>query len=166
MMELSAKVLIVGGPSGKQGDFLNTISQVKIKSSAPSRSGDGVIPMHFGRVQLGPDLDLQLFGADRDRISEVIEAISPGVVGSIVLVDSADAGDPHLTAEALDQINHVGLPAVVVRTDDVAAEGLEQVLSLPPGSISDCTQMDREDVKQVVLRLLESALQVVEGSAA
>lgn len=167
MSEPSAKVLIIGGPGGRQGDFLNTISQVKIKSSAPARSGEGVIPMHFGRVQVGPDLDMQLFGADRDRVGEVIEAISPGIVGGIVLVDSTDTNDPHFTSEALDLMSQHGVPAVVVRTDpDVPSEGIERVLSLPAGSVGDCIGMEKEAVKQAVVSVLEAAVAMAEGSAA
>ena len=163
----SAKVLIVGGPGGRQGDFLNAISQVKIRSSAPSRSGEGVIPMHFGRVELGADLDMQFFGAERDRVSEIIEAISPGIVGGIILVDSADLEDPHFTSEALDLINHHGLPAIVVRTDPmVPTDGIESLLSLHAGSVGDCVDMDREAVKEIVVSLLQAAVAVAEGSAA
>lgn len=167
-MMTAAKLLVIGPPDGPQGQFVSAISEVKVRSSARTTSGQETVPMDFGRVRLGIDLDLQLFGFERDRVSLVSDAVSPGIVGAVMIVGPGDFEDPHFAAQALDELAARGIPAVVA-VDALAAD---------PGSVkaalngSDQTpivhykMLDKESVKSIVVAALEAAMQAAEGSAA
>lgn len=160
----SAKVLVLGGPGGAQGDFVAAISEVKVRSSTRSPKGEGFVPMDFGRLKLEDDLDLQVFGVERDRVEAILDSISPGIVGAIVLVDRRDLDDPHYSVTALEELSDKGIPALIATTDDTEAEALERLTN---GNISISLNMiDRTSAKSAIVTLLESVLESVEGSAA
>ena len=165
-MSGTAKVLVLGPPDGAQGAFVGTISQVKVRSSART-AGDGVIPMHFGRVKIEADLDLQIFGAERDQAVPVLDAISSGLVGAIILCDGDDVQDPHYAASALDELNQRGIPSLVVATgDEPDAQKVGNALNLSESSVVVHGLIDREAVKASLVSVLETALQAAQGSAA
>ena len=166
-MSGTAKVLVLGPPDGAQGAFVGTISQVKVRSSART-SGDGVIPMHFGRVRIEADLDLQIFGAERDQAAPVLDAISSGLVGAIILCDSNDIQDPHYAATALDELAQRGIPSVVVATgEEPDTEMVGRALNLSGNTpVIAHGLIDRDAVKSSIVSVLETALQLAEGSAA
>lgn len=167
-MASTVKVLVLGGPDGEQGRFVTSVSKIKVKSSTAAPSGEGTIPMHFGRVRLGIDLDLQIFGAERDQVSQVVDAIRPGLAGVILLFDENDAKDPHFAAQALDELSQLGLKVLVVSTVESSDHNAaHRVLNLPMGSpVLTCAEIDREMVKASLLSLLEAVLQDAQGSAA
>ncbi|MCA1839196.1 MAG: hypothetical protein ABR507_12690 [Actinomycetota bacterium] len=165
-MTNTAKVLVLGPPDGPQGAFVGTVSQVKVRSSART-TGDGVIPMHFGRVRLESDLDLQIFGAERDQAAPVLDAIASGLVGAIVLFDEAERSDPHYAALALDELSQRGVPWIVVVWGDqpdpsVAADALNLTGVAP---VVVYGQIDKESVKSSIVSVLETALVATEGAA-
>lgn len=167
MIQGASKVLVLGPPDGLQDDFVTSISKVKVRSSARQASGEGVIPMLFGRVPLGDGLDLQLFGAERDQAPVVLDAISKGLIGAIVLVEPSDTIDPHYAASALDELASRSIPTVVLATgsDDIDA-ALRQALNLGENlQALACHQVDREQVKRSLVAVLETALDLVEGVA-
>lgn len=162
-MNTTPKVLILGPPDGAQAKFVNEIAQIKVKSSARATTDNGFIPMQFGRVRLGDDADLQLFGAERDQALPVIETISEGLVGAILLTDEHDLQDPHFASDALDRLSERGIPTIVGRTSENTSEvELETTLSIPAGSVQSCTELSREDIKSMLVAVLEAALRAAE----
>lgn len=166
-MQGAAKVLVVGPPDGPQGQFVSAISEVKVRSSARTASGEGTVPMDFGRVRLGIDLDLQLFGFDRDRVPIVADAVAPGVVGAVVIVGEDDKKDPHFASSALDELAARGIPAILaidIKEDPVAIRRALSASASTP--IVPYTKLNKASVKSVVVAVLEAAVQAAEGSAA
>lgn len=167
MIDATAKVLILGPPEGSQGLFVSEIGQMKIRSTTRNPSSEEVIPMHFGKVRLAEGLDLQLFATERDRGRAVIDALSPGLLGSILLVDWKDVGDPHFVAETLDLLAQAGISCVVACDPSVKdAEALELALGLKPSSTIRLSSWDKDQIKNVLITLLESVIGGAQGSAA
>ena len=166
-MSAHAKILVLGPPDGDQGRFVGMLSRVKIRSSASTRTGDGVLPMSFGRVPLEPDLDLQLYSADRENAGQVAQALAAGLVGAVLTIDRKDLSDPHYLHVALDELHSAGITTVVVTT--AANADLEEVrasLDLPSTTqVLACPQIDHDGVKQVLIALLETVCTELESVA-
>lgn len=166
-MNTTPKILILGPPDGPQSKFVNEIAQIKVKSSARAASDNGFIPMQFGRVKLGDDADLQLFGAERDQTRSVVETISEGLVGAILLTDEYDLQDPHFASDALDELTERRIPTIVGRTSEKVTDSeIEQTLSIPAGSVQSCTDLDRPDIKAMLVAVLEAAVRAADGTQA
>lgn len=166
-MNITPKILILGPPDGPQAKFVSEIAQIKVKSSARASSGNGFIPMQFGRVKLDNDADLQLFGAERDQTLSVIETISEGLVGAILLTDEYDLQDPHFASDALDELIGRRIPTIVGLTSKgITERDIEQGLGIPAGSVQSCIDLSREDIKLMLVAVLEAALRAAEGSTA
>lgn len=167
-MAATTKLLVVGPPEGPQGRFVSAISEVKVRSSARTATGEGTVPMDFGRVRIGVDLDLQLFGFDRDRVSVVADAVAPGIVGAVLLVGGEDTSDPHFASNALDELASRGVPVVL------AIDGGESELAAVKNALNASSDMpvipyanlDRDTVKSIVVAALGAAVSKAEGSAA
>lgn len=168
MSQTSAKLLVLGPPDGPQGEFVSAISEVKIRSSArtPSASPDDYVPMDFGRVQIAIDLDLQLFGFERDQISVVAAAVSPGIVGAILLVDEEDEIDPMFASRALDQLAALGVPTVLgLISANPNVEKLLASLGAEDLKTSSLPLIHRDLVKNAIVSVLEAALAAEEPAA-
>src|SRR5918999_323702 len=113
-MITSAKLLVPGPPQGDQAAIVAAISEVKIQSSARKPTGSGFVPMDFGRLKVGGNLDLQLFGFDRDQVKVVGEAIAPGIVGALAVVNATDMLDPSAALASLAALDSIGATTVVV----------------------------------------------------
>lgn len=163
-MSDTAKLLVLGPPAGPQSTFVSSISEVRVKSSTHNPSGQGFVPMDFGRVRLDSELDLQLFGFDRDQITTVADAVSPGIVGAVVFV--TDPEDPHYALAAMDELGRRRIPFVIAAGEGVDDQALARSLAVDPSSVIPAGPLDREAVKAVVVRVLEEAMAVAEGSAA
>lgn len=163
-----AKLLIVGSPGGSQSKFVSAISEVKVRSSSKTPRGDSeFVPMDFGRVSVDEDLDLQMFGVERDQVGVIADAIAPGIVGAVVLIDKTEAADPHFSAQALDELSHRGIVHIIAGTTGVNKQSLQMSLDLPSNSeVVSCKPADRESVKTTIIKVLEAALEAAESDAA
>lgn len=162
----SAKVLVIGSPAGLQGRFVGAISQVKVRSSARTTSGEDFVPMDFGRIKIDDQLDLQIFGVERDRVGVIVDAIAPGIVGALLLAEPADTSDPHFSSQALDELSEKGIFTVIARTSaEIDPTGLAGALSLNGNDLVDCVNLDRESAKNALVKLFEAVLEAAESAA-
>lgn len=162
----SAKVLVVGSPAGLQGRFVGAISEVKVRSSARTPTGEDFIPMDFGRIRIDDELDLQIFGVERDRVGVIADAVSPGIVGALLLAEHSDTSDPHFSSQALDELGEKGIFTVIARTsEDIDSPTLASALSLNGGEIIDCINIDRESAKSSLVALFEAVLEAADNAA-
>lgn len=161
-----AKVLAIGGPAGNHSRFVAAIGDVKVRSS----NGDGaagVVPMDFGHITLEDGLQLQIFGVPRDNTAVMAQALEPGVVGAVVIVDDSDLRDPHFTQEAIEALDSKQIPAAVLAvSDSLSPEGLRESIDIGDRPATVCQQVSRQAAKQAILSVLEAALESSQGSAA
>ena len=158
-MITSAKLLVPGPPQGDQAAIVAAISEVKIQSSARNPTGAGFVPMDFGRLKVGGDLDLQLFGFDRDQVQIVGEAVAPGIVGALAVVSANDMLDPSAALASLADLDSIGAPTVVVGPSDFEPTLLADKMLVAESEVFQYDTIDRKVVKAMVLKVLEVALE-------
>jgi hypothetical protein len=158
-MITSAKLLVPGPPQGDQSAIVAAISEVKIQSTARNPTGVGFVPLDFGRVKVGGDLDLQLFGFDRDQVHVVGEAVAPGIIGALSVINATDMLDASSALGALDALASIGTTTVVVGPSDFEPSLVAEKLNVDESHVFQYGAVDRKVVKRMILKILEVALQ-------
>ncbi len=166
-MPTPAKLLIIGSPDGEHSRFVSAISEVKVKSSARKASGEGTVPMDFGRVRVDDEIDLQIFGVARDSVATIADAVSPGIIGAVLILGTDTVDDPHFSRQALDDLTERGLITVIATSRPSEDPGaVLAALGLPTNiAVVDLSVIDKQAAKQAILMLLEAALQAAESAA-
>jgi uncharacterized protein len=171
--------MVVTGPfnSGKTA-FIRSISEIEVVSTERKISLEvekvketTTVAMDFGRITVDDDLVLYLFGTPgQKRFDFMWEILSEGMLGFVVIVDSSR---PETFREArfiLDTFRaYAPTPYVVAANkQDIpeawSVEDLRIALKLDPRvKCLPCVASDKEKVKLVLLELLNSILQEIEG---
>jgi signal recognition particle receptor subunit beta len=118
--------------------------------------------MDFGRLTLGPDMVLYMFGTPgQDRFLFLWDELVRGAVGGIVLVDTRRIED---CFPAVDYFEHLGIPFVVAVNlfNGVYRHHPREVreaLSVPANvPVVLCDARNRLHVKETLVLLVEGAL--------
>jgi len=130
-------------------------------AAVPSKATT-TVAMDFGRLTLGPDMVLYLFGTPgQDRFLFLWDELVRGAVGGIVLVDTRRIED---CFPAVDYFEHLGIPFVVAVNlfNGVYRHHPREVreaLSVPPNvPVVLCDARNRLHVKETLVLLVEGAL--------
>jgi uncharacterized protein len=124
------------------------------------------VAMDFGRITIGPEVVLYLFGTPgQRRFWGLWDGLADGAVGALVLVDTRRLEN---SFEVLDQLEvyKQGLPFAVAvnRFPDTLHHGraeLRQALDLLPGTpIVNCDARDRRSSLDALITLTEHSLSV------
>ncbi|RMD65065.1 GTP-binding protein [Candidatus Parcubacteria bacterium] len=173
--------MVVTGPfnSGKTA-FIRTVSEIdvvsterKITNPAERVKETTTVAMDFGRITVDDDLGLYLFGTPGQRRFDFMwEILSEGMLGFIVMVDSTR---PETFREARGILEtfraYAPTPYVVAANkqdlpDAWSVEDMRIALRLPGHvKLLPCVAVNKESVKQVLLELLYSILEEMEGDA-
>jgi uncharacterized protein len=177
----TTKIVVTGPFNAGKTTFIRTISEITVLSTEKSvtgregRAGDRTtVAMDFGRITVGKDLALYLFGTPgQERFEFMWDILAEGMLGFVLMVDAerADSIDEARRIRA-HFIELADVPYVVVVNKALAGSGdvIEQVraqLELPPTiPIVVADAREREDVRDALVALLQSVRGHLESRAA
>ncbi len=172
----TVKMVVTGPFSSGKTEFIQSISEIdvveterKITRKEERIKDRTTVAMDFGRITVDDELVLYLFGTPGQRRFDFMwEVLSEGMLGFIVLLDSVR---PETFREARDILDtfrsYAPVPYVVAANkqdmeDAWDPEDLRIALRIPkPVKMVPCVATDRESVKEVLLELLYSILEVM-----
>lgn len=173
----TVKMVITGPFSAGKTEFIRSISEIdvvsterKISSEAERVKEETTVAMDFGRITVDDDLVLYLFGTPGQRRFDFMwEILSEGMLGFIVLIDSVR---PETFREAKHILeifrSYSPTPYVVAANkqdlpDAWSSEDLRIALKIDSNvKVLPCVATDKKQVKNVLLELLYSILEIME----
>lgn len=172
----TVKMVITGPFNAGKTEFIRSVSEIevvsterKITDTSSRVKKETTVAMDFGRITVDNDLVLYLFGTPgQKRFDFMWEILSEGMLGFIVLVDSARPETFREARQILDVFRtYADTPYVVAANkQDLAdawpVEDLRIALKIRPGvKVLPCVATDKESVKKVLLELLYSILETM-----
>jgi small GTP-binding protein len=178
---MQAVKMVITGPfnSGKT-EFISSVSEIdvvsterRITSAAEQIKETTTVAMDFGRITVGSDLVLYLFGTPGQRRFDFMwEILSEGMLGFVVMVDSTKPETFREARRILETFeSYAGTPFVVAankqdQQDAWEPEDLRIILRLPETiKVLHCVATEKESVKNVLLELLYSVLERMDGES-
>jgi small GTP-binding protein len=175
----TVKMVITGPFSSGKTEFIRSISEIEVVSTereittaAEQRVKDATtVAMDFGRITVDDDLVLYLFGTPGQRRFDFMwEILAEGMLGFVVMVDSAKPETFREAKSILETFRaYAPTPYVVAANkqdhpDAWDPDDLRIALRIEEGvKLLPCVALDKESVKSVLLELLYSILEEMEG---
>jgi uncharacterized protein len=171
------KIVVTGPFSSGKTEFIQSISEIdvvstdrKISREAERIKNATTVAMDFGRITVDEELILYLFGTPGQRRFDFMwEILSEGMLGFVVMVDSNRPETFREAQRILDTFRHYSpVPYIVAANkqdlDDAwPADDLRIVLKVEDGvKVVPCVATERETVKEVLLELLYSILEIMD----
>ncbi len=173
----TVKIVVTGPFSAGKTEFIQSVSEIDVVSTERkiSREAERIknattVAMDFGRITVDDELILYLFGTPGQRRFDFMwEILSEGMLGFVVLVDSNRPETFREAQRILDTFrNYSPVPYIVAANkqdldDSWPPEDLRIVLKVEPDvKVVPCVACERESVKQVLLELLYSILDIMD----
>jgi small GTP-binding protein len=173
----TVKIVVTGPFSAGKTQFIQAISEIdvvaterKISREEERVKAQTTVAMDFGRISVADDLVLYLFGTPGQRRFDFMwEILAEGMLGFVVLLDSVKPETFREARSILDTFRaYAPVPYVVAANkqdleDAWTPEDLRIALRIPPEiKVLPCVATDQETVRQVLLELLFSVLEVMD----
>jgi uncharacterized protein len=161
------KVVVTGPYDAGKSTFIRTISEITVLSTERAVSGDEAatttVAMDFGRITVGSDLALYLFGTPgQQRFEFMWDILAEGMLGFVLMVDAtrADGLDEarriQETFTDLAEVPHVVAVNKATGDSDEVIAAVRQRLGVPDlVPVVACDARDRDDVKRALVTLLQ-----------
>ena len=174
----TVKIVVTGPFNSGKTEFIRSVSEIdvvsterKISTSAERVKETTTVAMDFGRITVDDDLVLYLFGTPGQRRFDFMwEILSEGMLGFVVVVDSTRPETFREARSILDTFRgYAATPYVVAankqdQEDAWAPDDLRIALKVDSRiKLLPCVARDKESVKTVLLELLYSILERIEG---
>ena len=161
----TVKMVVTGPFDAGKTQFIRSVSEIDVVSTESKISGEGervkeetTVAMDFGRITIDNDLILYPFGTTGQRRFDFVwEILSEGMLGCVVLIDSAR---PETSREARHILpvlrNYAPAPYVLgANRQDVDESCLPEDLRIalkihPAARVLPCVATDKQDVKHVI----------------
>jgi small GTP-binding protein len=173
----TVKIVVTGPFSAGKTQFIQTISEIDVvetekKITRPEEriKDQTTVAMDFGRITVDEDLVLYLFGTPGQRRFDFMwEVLSEGMLGFVVLLDSVRAETFREARDILATFrSYAPVPYIVAANkqdlaDAWSPEDLRIALRIPEAvKTVPCVATERSSVKDVLLELLYSILEVMD----
>jgi small GTP-binding protein len=177
----AVKIVVTGPFAAGKTTLIRTISEITVLSTEKdisdgtrSRKAETTVAMDFGRITIDRDLVLYLFGTPgQDRFDFMWEILGEGMLGYILLVDASRPDSLEEAVGILGAFRKMArVPFVVAlnRAEGIAPgdeqtvrDALDLAHDVP---VVPCDATDRESVKAVLLALLYSVVDTLDGAVA
>lgn len=175
------KIVVTGPFSAGKTTLIRTISEITVLSTerditdaTRGAKTATTVAMDFGRITIDHDLVLYLFGTPgQQRFDFMWEILGEGMLGYVLVLDSSepqslqDAVGIHAAFRRLARVPYVVALNRAVCLEPAQEQHVRAALQLPDDvAVVACDATDRESVKQVLLALLDSALDALAEPAA
>jgi small GTP-binding protein len=173
----TVKIVVTGPFSAGKTQFIQSISEIDVVATERKISRDEervkaqtTVAMDFGRISVAEDLVLYLFGTPGQRRFDFMwEILAEGMLGFVVLLDSVKPETFREARSILDTFRaYAPVPYVVAANkqdmeDAWEPEDLRIALRIPSEiKVLPCVATEKESVRQVLLELLFSVLEVMD----
>ncbi len=175
----TVKMVVTGPFNAGKTEFIRSVSEIdvvstekRISSEAERVKSTTTVAMDFGRITIDDDLVLYLFGTPgQKRFDFMWEILSEGMLGFVVMVDSTRPETFREARSILETFRaYAPTPYVVTanKQDHQDAWGIDDMriaLRLDAKvKLVPCVAKDKEAVKKVLLELLYSILDELDGN--
>lgn len=170
----AVKMVVTGPFAAGKTEFISSVSEIDVVSTerrithaAEQIKETTTVAMDFGRITVGHDLVLYLFGTPGQRRFDFMwEILSEGMLGFVVIIDSTKPETFREAKRILQTFeSYASTPFVVAANkqdheDAWGPDDLRIILRLQQDiKVLPCVALDKESVKNILLELLYSVLE-------